>query len=182
MGISDLKTATEDIRFVGVVNVSLGNFPTKEEARIIAARMAKFGINMVRIHMVDIPDEQGLFTNASLNTLDISPEKLDKLDYFISCLKAHGIYFNFCIQTARKFTQADGIDAPIQIGGSNKVTLFNRKLIDLQKDFAKKTLGHINPYTGLTYAKDPAMSTLELTNENSLLDGWLGYESDYYVS
>ena len=45
------KTETE--RFVGVVNVAIANFPTKTEANILAARMAKFGINLVRIHLIN---------------------------------------------------------------------------------------------------------------------------------
>jgi len=169
------ENGNDNIRFVGVVNVSLANFPTKEESRIIAARMAKFGINMCRIHLMDLEGGDGLFANSAQNTIILSPDRLDKMDYFIKCLKDRGIYFNFCIQSARIFKTADGIDAPIGNRQSKYSTLFNQKLINLQKDFANKTINHINPYTGLTYANDPAMISVELTNENSLLNGWIGW-------
>jgi len=166
-------------RFVGVVNVAIANFPTKVQAKIIAVRMAKFGINLVRIHLMDVEGQNGLFENSTLNTLQISASRLDLMDYFIKCLKDRGIYFNFCIQSGRIYKTGDGIDAPVQNDQSKYVTLFNQKLIALQKDFAQKTIGHVNPYTGLSYANDPAMATLELTNENSLFNGWLGWQSDF---
>jgi hypothetical protein len=100
------------------------------------------------------------------------------MDYFIKCLKDNGIYFNFCIQAGRIFKESDGIDFPIQNNQSKYVTLFNKKLIDLQKDFAGKIIGHVNPYTGLKYSDDPAMATIELTNENSLFQGWLSWNSN----
>jgi hypothetical protein len=171
------KTETE--RFVGVVNVAIANFPTKTEANIIAARMAKFGINLVRIHLMDVEGNYGLFQNSSQNTLQISADRLDKMDYFIKCLKDRGIYFNFCIHAGRIYKTADGIDSPVKNDQSKYVTLFNKKIIDLQKDFAQKIIGHVNPYTKLTYADDPAMANLELTNENSMFNGWLGWNSDY---
>ncbi len=171
------KTETE--RFVGVVNVAIANFPNKTEANIIASRMAKFGINLVRIHLMDVEGNYGLFQNPAQNTLQISTDRLDKMDYFIKCLKDRGIYFNFCIHAGRIYKTGDGIDSPVKNDQSKYVTLFNQKIIDLQKDFAQKIIGHVNPYTKLTYADDPAMANLELTNENSMFNGWLGWNSDY---
>lgn len=173
------ENKSENEKFVGVVNVAVSNYPTKEQARILAARMAKFGINLVRIHLIDVEWQYGLFENSAQNTLQISSERLDRMDYFIKCLKDRGIYFNFCIHAGRIYKEADGINAPIQNDQSKYVTLFDPKIIDLQKDFAAKTIGHVNPYTGLTYADDPAMANMELTNENSLFNGWLGWQSDY---
>lgn len=173
------ENSDENTRFVGVVNVALANFPTKEQAKILAARMAKFGINLVRIHLMDVDGNSGLFLNSSQNTLQISSARLDLMDYFIKCLKDKGIYFNFCIQSGRIYKTGDGIDSPVINDQSKYVTLFNQKIIDLQKDFSQKIIGHVNPYTGLTYADDPAMATLELTNENSLFNGWLGWQGDY---
>ncbi len=173
------ENKTSDERFVGVVNVAVANFPTKDQAKILAARMAKFGINLVRIHLMDVEGTSGLFQNSSNNTLQISADRLDKMDYFIKCMKDKGIYFNFCIHSGRVYKTADGIESPVKNDQSKYVTLFNQKIIDLQKDFAKKTIGHVNPYTNLTYADDPAMATVELTNENSLFNGWFGWQSDY---
>ena len=171
------KTTPE--RFVGVVNVAVANFPTKDQAKILAARMAKFGINLVRIHLMDVEGTSGLFLNSASNTLQISAPRLDLMDYFIKCLKDRGIYFNFCIHSGRIYKTADGTDSPVLNDQSKYVTLFNQKLIALQKDFAQKIIGHVNPYTRLTYANDPTMASVELTNENSMFNGWLGWNSDF---
>jgi len=176
------EKSSENIRFVGVVNVGIANLPTKEQSKILAARMAKFGINLVRIHLIDVEGTSGLFLNSAQNTLQISPEKLDKMDFFIKALKDKGIYFNFCIQAGRIYKTGDGIASPVKNDQSKYVTLFNKKLIDLQKDFADKIIGHVNPYTGSTFADDPAMATVELTNENSLFNGWFGWQSDFLFS
>ena len=179
------ENGDDKVRFVGAVQVAASCFPEKEYARPLAGRLAKFGINMIRIHAIDGDGDGGIFANSGNNTLDLDEERLDKLDYFIKCLKDKGIYFNFCIQCWRFFKKGDGIDAPIP--KSELVTIFNKKLIDLQLDYAKRILAeHINPYTGLAYANDPALLTVELTNENSLLGAFLGWHGwpligdDYY--
>ena len=40
--------------------------------------------------------------------------------------------------------------------------------IEQQKDYARRLLGHKNPYTGLTYADDPVIAIVEINNESSL--------------
>ncbi|MBN1893636.1 hypothetical protein JW906_04035, partial [bacterium] len=156
------------VRFVGAVNVATSNFPDKAISRKLANRAAKFGINLIRVHLIDVDGSSGLFSHSSANTLDLDAARLDRMDYFLKCLKDRGIYYNFCIQSGREFKQGDGVDAPVRNSQSKYVTLFNETLIDLQKDFAEKTLRHVNPYTGLAYADDPALASIELTNENSL--------------
>jgi len=173
------ENSNERFRQVGVVNVANANYPTKEQSKILAARLAKFGINLVRIHLIDVDWQHGLFANSADNTLELSDDRLDKMDYFIKCLKDKGIYFNFCIHAGRIYKEGDQLDAPIQNDLSKYSTLFNNRLIELQKDFAQKTISHTNPYTGLSYADDPAMVSVELTNENSLFNGWLGWQRDY---
>ncbi|MCF8226900.1 MAG: carbohydrate binding domain-containing protein [Bacteroidales bacterium] len=173
------QNSEEDVRFAGVVNVAVSNFPDKATAPVLAARMAKYGINLVRIHLIDVEWQYGLFENSAVNTLELSSDRLDRMDYFIHCMKEKGIYFNFCIHAGRIFREADGIGAPINNKQSKYVTLFDEKLIELEKQFANQTLGHLNPYTGMAYADDPAMANLELTNENQLFNGWFGWNRDY---
>jgi len=169
----------ENIRFVGVVNVAIANYPTYAQSKVLAARMAKFGINLVRIHLIDVDGQYGLFKNSANNTIELSQERFDRMDYFVKCLKDKGIYYNFCIQSGRIFKTGDTIDSPIQNDQSKYSTLFNQRLIMLQKNYARQTLAHFNPYTGLSYADDPGMMSVELTNENSLFNGWFGWQTDY---
>ena len=50
--------------------------------------------------------------------------------------------------------------------------MFQKRMIELQKDYARKLLTHNNPYTGMTYTDDPAIAVIEINNENSLVGYW----------
>lgn len=173
------QNATENIRFTGAVNVAIANFPSHEEAEIIAARMAKYGLNIVRIHLIDVDGVYGLFDNSGESTVVINNYRMDRLYYFTKCLKEKGIYYNFCMHSGRMYKDGDGIPAPISNNQSKYVTLFNPKIIALEKQYASQTLSEINPYTNLSYADDPAMISIELTNENQMFNGWFGWQRDF---
>src|SRR4051794_30501177 len=64
------------VKFWGVSLAFGANFPTHEQADVVARRLARFGINAVRFHHMDNqPFPNGIFANASLDAL--SPEALD---------------------------------------------------------------------------------------------------------
>ena len=44
--------------------------------------------------------------------------------------------------------------------------------VESQKRYARDLIGHVNPYTRLSYAKDPAVAVIELNNENTLFSIW----------
>ncbi len=158
------------------------NFPDKKQAGIMAERLAFFGFNAVRLHHMDyFFESQGIWkdTAPALDdpqlkpTGNLSPRQLDRLDYLIHQLKKQGIYININLLVARFFTEADGIVDAEKLGMAAKpVSLFDAKLIALQKQYAKDLLTHLNPYTELRYADDPAIALIEITNENSLINSW----------
>ncbi|MFP4164974.1 MAG: carbohydrate binding domain-containing protein [Chitinispirillaceae bacterium] len=174
-GMFRFQNNSERVLFAGVVNVADACFPDTSVARAAAGRMAKFGINLVRIHLIDVDYDHGLFERSTVNTTDLDPKKMDRMDFFVNELKKRGIYVNFCIQSGRVFKEGDSPDYPVENKQSKYVTLFNDRLIELQKDYARKTLDHVNPYTGLAYKDDPAVAQIELTNENSLFLGWVSW-------
>lgn len=49
---------------------------------------------------------------------------------------------------------------------------FHPKMIQLQKEFMKEILYHVNPYTKTRYIEEPCIATLEINNENSLVSEW----------
>jgi len=162
------------MRFWGT-NLSGGaNFPTHEEAEKVAAHMAKYGFNMVRLHHMDSNyAPNGIFNKSLKNTSTLDEEQLDKLDYLIFQFKQNGIYVDINLHVGRKFTETDGIvDAKYLPRNSKQVTLFDEKLIDLEKDYAKKLLTHYNPYTESSYNDEPCVALVETTNENSLFTAW----------
>lgn len=177
-----LYAGNQRIRFLGV-NLCFGAcFPRKEDAEKIAARMAKFGINIVRFHHMDNQTfPNGIRARNVSHTRDLDPEALDRLDYLIAQLKRNGIYVNLNLLVSRPFNAADGLPKEIeQLGWKERhiVGFFYEPMIELQKEYARKLLTHRNKYTGLAYAEDPAVAFVEINNENGLIHAWLGNDID----
>lgn len=164
------------IRFLGS-NLTAGQcFPAKADAEGVAARMAKHGINVVRLHHMDnswdLKRGSGIWSPDDPRRQEPDPAQLDKLDYLVAQLKARGIFVNLNLKVSKKLTEADGF--PPSIGKlpypyDKRVDFFNSRMVELQKDFARRLLTRVNPYTGLSYAADPAVAMVELNNENSLV-------------
>lgn len=165
------------VRFLGTNLGASAAFPLKEEAPIIAKHLAKMGINIVRFHHLqnDWDKEYGMIWKKGKEQMEFDPVQIDRLDFFIAELKKQGIYTNMNLQTTRKMIPELGIPASaMEIPNfQKKVDKLNRKMISLQKQYAKDLLDRKNPYTGLKYKDDPALMVLEINNENSLV-GWPG--------
>jgi hypothetical protein len=180
-----LYAGTERIRFFGVDLAFGANIPTHEQAEKIAAHMAKFGINIVRFHIMDMAHfPRGILAREVKTTRDLDPEGLDRLDYFIAQLNKGGIYANLCLLNYRPINTADGLPPEIEQAGDDPyqrrhvVGFFNPQVLDLQKEYARKLLTHRNPYTGTAHAQSPGVAFVELNNENGLIHAWLGGEVD----
>ena len=149
------------------------NFPEKEQAEKLAARLARFGFNCVRLHHMDRNDIFGGSNARSLLTID--PEQLDKLDYLIYQLKKHGIYVNINLHVSRKFDDRDGFPHAAERPDYDKgLDNFYPPFIELQKKFARDLLTHVNPYTQTAYTDEPAVAMVEINNENSIVSQWGG--------
>ncbi|MHC4728037.1 MAG: carbohydrate binding domain-containing protein, partial [Planctomycetota bacterium] len=155
----------ERVRLWGV-NLSFGaNMPRHEDAPYIAARLAAAGVNTVRCHHMDTARwPRGLWNTEDGKT--ISPEALDRLDFFIDQLARHGICVNINLHVGRAHSEYLGL--PKTNRQYDKISnIFTPALIDAQKQFARQMLTHINPYRKVRYADDPAVAFVEITNENS---------------
>lgn len=175
-----LYAGAKRVRLFGVDLAMAGNFPRKEDAEKIAPRMAKFGINIVRFHIMDLfPYPKGILDPRVTDTRHLDPEALDRLDYFTAQLKRHGIYIKLCLLNYRPFNAADGLPREIErLRGTayqdrHIVGFFDAKMLKLQQEYARQLLTHHNPYLGATYAEDPAVALVEINNENGLLHAWL---------
>lgn len=171
----------ERVRFTGFVSVAQANFPDSADAPLIAARLAKLGVNLMRVHLMDVDGVYGVFATGT-DTRSLDPVRMRRMDWFLKNLRDRGIYYNFCVQAGRVFKSGDSLRAPVTNDQSKFVTLFDPRLMDLQKEFAAAIANHVNPYTGLAYGKDPAVATWELTNENQLYMGWLSWGSSSWDS
>lgn len=167
----------ERIRFWGVniTDWSKGSrqIPAKEDSPFLAETLARFGVNCVRFQFLDLPTPRGLIDGKREDTRALDAAELDKEDFFISELEKRGIYIDFNLLVGRPFKAADGVQDANQIRqGAKGTSLFDRRMIELQKEYAQQLLGHRNPYSGLKYTEDPAVAIVEINNENALNIGY----------
>ncbi len=147
-------------------------FPAKEDAPLIAADLARYGVNCVRFHHMD-SRRAGFFDPARDDTRRLDPEKLDRLDFFVAELKKRGIYTNLNLNVSRQYKKGDGVRDYHLLGYGKGATYFNERLIELQHEYARQLLTHRNPYTGSDYCNEPAVLCVEMVNENSLVEAWI---------
>ncbi len=155
--------------------------PEKSLAEKRAAFYTKYGINSVRLHKyVDGPGWAGI--QAPDSCVECDPEGLDRMDYQVARFKEAGIYVLLSAHFgALKLGPADRQYVPYLEefgkfdGNRNRVTTphsaihYSPELQDVQIRQTVNLLRHKNPYTGLTYAEDPAVAFIEVINEQSIL-------------
>lgn len=161
------------VRFwgVNVTEWSRGStaIPTKEDAPIWAGALARHGINLVRLHFLDLPTPRGMIDDARNDSQHFDAGQLDREDFFIAALLQRGIYVNWNLNVGRRFKDGDHVLAT-RVGKGP--LLFNRRLIELQKDYARQVLTHVNPYTGRAYVDEPGVAIVEIVNEDAIYVGW----------
>ncbi len=179
----ELMSGNERIRLWGVNITAEDCFPAHADSEQVAARLAKFGINVVRFHHINAPwaGSASLIDYSKGNSRSFHAGNLDKLDYLIHQLKENGIYTNLNMLVSRQFYAGDGLPSEIsQLGWKESHTIghFNDHHLDLQKEYASQLLEHVNPYTGMAYKEDPSVCTVEILNENSIFKAWYSGDLD----
>ena len=159
----------ERIRFFGTNLTFSSAFPDKKTAIMIAGRLRKLGMNVVRFHHMDNQSAPDGIWDAAKKELDAG--QLDRLDWLVYQLKLHGIYSNINTHVSRNYPGCnyEGIE---QFNYGKGIDQFYPPYIEMQKAYAKALLTHRNPYTGTTYAEEPAVAFVEVNNENSLISNW----------
>ena len=167
----ELLNGSKKTRLLGT-NLCFGaNFPSREKAERLAATLARFGINAVRLHHMDCVDIWG--KNIKKGKTEIDPDQLEKLDYLIFQLYLRGIYVSINLHVSRQFGSKDGFQNASELPYFDVgVDNFDRRMIELQKKYAKDLLTHVNPYTGKAYADDPGVAMIEINNESSVVALW----------
>jgi len=163
------------VKFWGV-NLSYGGgcAPSKPDADLTAARYAQYGVNAVRLHKFSYPKNQMGIGDLNDSTR-MDPAGLDRLDYFSAQLKKQGVYFGWShtygyqvVPGDRKRLLAyDEIEKNLK-GKTYAFINFAEDVQDLMIEMVVNLLQHQNPYTGLTYAAEPALCFLELQNEDDI--------------
>lgn len=180
----------ERVRFLAS-NFTFGScFPEHDLADKLAARLASLGINCIRFHHMDNQSAPGgIWKGGGVKKNEFDPGQLDRLDYFIAALKRRGIYADINLHVSRNYWE--GEDFPDGLAGNRErqeklpdygkaLDKINEQMIRMQRDYARSLLTRVNPYTGKSYAKEPAVAIVEINNENSLLQLKVGSLPEYY--
>ncbi len=141
----------------------------------LAVRLARMGANIVRLHFIDggYARPVSIWDPAYPNdTRHFDPLQVNRLDYLIYQLKKHGIYCDINLHAGRNFRSGDGVKDYDQFPSfalNKPATQFDPVMIQLQQEYASNLLSHVNPYTHLRLADDPAVAIVEISNEDSML-------------
>ena len=156
----------EEVRLFGSNICDLHPMPPKENAPLMARRLKQLGFNFIRLHYFDFAKAPQGILNADGQTLN--PEKLDQFDWLVAQLKENGIYVDINLHICRPYP---GQPASLHRFGKG-IDFIHEPYIESQKRYARDLIGHVNPYTKLSYAKDPAVAVIELNNENTVFSIW----------
>ncbi|MBO6089575.1 MAG: hypothetical protein J6P37_04625, partial [Lachnospiraceae bacterium] len=152
-----------------------------------AKTLASQGINCIRFHHTDSDWANCFFKHDSSGKKIVFDEKsFERFDKFFYELKKAGIYSNINLLTGRTIhpDSKNGLPAELEKVADWKdrhcYGFWNEIAKKEQQAYAEKILNHKNPYTGLTYAQDPAVAFVEINNENSMTKGFLDNVLDRY--
>ncbi|MDR3638245.1 MAG: hypothetical protein P4L84_30860 [Isosphaeraceae bacterium] len=160
-------------RFFGVSLLAPTAFLAPEKADALADRLARSGINLVRLGDLDsaIGPDRSLFDDSRDDTKAFDEVALRKLDHLIAALKKRGVYVALELQSTRRFRSEDGVKdiGQLPIGGGAAV-VFDPKIGELSLASARALLKHVSAETGLALRDEPALAWVTLAGELSLFD------------
>ena len=150
-------------RFCGINFCATANYPeTPEDAERYAGRLAALGYNSLRIHHHD-----NLFAHYRDGRLEIDAENADRLDRLVAACIRRGIYLTTDLYVSRRIAWKDiGEDRPGNVPAKTWQMVTERGWKDWC-DYTRLFMGHRNPYTGRTYAEEPAMPFVCIQNETA---------------
>lgn len=166
------------VKFWGVNICSNKPFIENEEADKFIDMLEFMGVNSVRFHK---------FTwNATHPEYSTIPDsiKFSRMDYFQSKLRERGLYYGWSHIYGHRVKPGDSskllayeeianLEYPWQhlSGSTSSLVNFAPDLQELNIELTVNMLNRKNPFTGLRYADDPALSFIEFQNEDNIFWG-----------
>ena len=173
------------VRFYGVNICCDANVPSIEKGRQFASMIRKMGYNALRIHH----HEKSIVRYRNGNsTVELDPVAMRRFDALMAACIENGIY----LTTDLFITRGPIAFRDIGLDRDGIASLNEYKfLVQVHEGaysnfiaFARNFLGHVNEYTGRSYAQEPALSLISLVNEGNMAGvNWssrkLGLLKDY---
>lgn len=162
------------VKFWGVNICSARPYSDNATIEQWVRQLSHYGVNGVRFHKFT---QHGMSETRSDR---LSDEHWAQFDYFQASLRAAGIYYGWSPIYGHKLRPGDKerLLAYDEIMNADMGSHLSRSTIglvnfaeDLQElhiDLIVGMLNHVNPITGLRYADDPALSFVELQNEDNI--------------
>ena len=176
--IDDERLVFEDgtpVKLWGTNICSAIPYVDNSEADKFVEFLSIYGNNAVRFHK---------FTRHACHedkSTVLDPEKFKRFDYFQSKLKEKGMYYGWSHIYGHKVLPGDStrLVSYEEIrnlkypwahlnGSTSSLVNFAEDLQDLNIELTVNMLNHINPYSGLRYADDPALAFIEFQNEDDI--------------
>ena len=169
-------------RFWGINVMAYALFSSNQQIAKHARRLAMLGFNLVRLHHHDstrwvVPT---VIDKHADNSRQLDPVGIDRVDYWIKCLRENGIYVWLDLHAYREFRSGDrstelgeivtydDISRPQNAHEAKGFCQYDPGLQKLMAEFEHKYLSHVNHYTRLAYKDDPTIAFVLVTNENDI--------------
>ena len=160
-------------RFYGVNICNDANTPsTPEAADRFAVNLARMGYNAIRIHHHErwLLEKDGETSDVAEDTVP-DPACLDHFDTLVAACIRHGLYITTDLYVSRPVPRRSiGIDRDgIVAQDSFKFhCAFWEPAYSNLCAWSRNFMLHVNPYTGRSLAKEPALCALALINEGNI--------------
>jgi hypothetical protein len=169
-------------RFWGINVMAYALFSSNQQIAMHSKRLAMLGFNLVRLHHHDSTRwvNPTVIDKHSVNSRQLDPIGIDRLDYWIKCLRENGIYVWLDLHSYREFRAGDRSTELGEIVTFDDVSRtqnaheakgfcqYDPGLQRLMAEFEQKYLSHVNHYTKLAYKDDPTVAFVLVTNENDI--------------
>jgi hypothetical protein len=169
-------------RFWGINVMAYALFSSNQQIARHAKRLAMLGFNLVRLHHHDSTRwvSPTVIDRHADNSRQLDPVGIDRVDYWIKCLRDNGIYVWLDMHSYREFRPGDRSTELGEIATFDDVSRgpnsheakgfcqYDPGLQKLMAEFEHKYLTHVNHYTKLAYKDDPAIAFVLITNENDI--------------
>ena len=152
-------------RFYGVNFCFSANVPDADTAKRIGQRLARVGYNAARIHHYE-----GALVEGSRDGTTVNAAQLAKFDGLMAAFIENGIYVTTDLFVSRSVPwRTVGIerDGNVPMDTFKILVAVHDGAWENLKAFTRQWMLHVNPHTGRTYAQEPALAWLAITNEGN---------------
>ncbi len=152
----------------------------------LAERLARLGVNVVRLHHLDSWANPIIdYNHPDGTTQHLNPRGMRALDRTIYELKKRGIYVMLDPWVQRHFTEADGVVEYNWTGPKNfnlhPYIYFDQRMQELIRKQWQQVWTHVNEFTGVAYKDEPAIANTEIINEG-LLVSFASVQEEHYIN